>query len=199
MATFKLPPAPVPLGVENWKQRLVFNTVNIRDFFFSCGVNPDHTQYNYFIQLSALDNEAFFNPNSSFGRAFLKLPFNTRFAYIIDNLCENTLFLMTHTQPRISPILKPKPKPKQKHIPTPIVLSFIPPLYILKIPPPSEHFPPHYYFSPLSPSHHHLNPFLLSFEPVREGIGWRLSTGQAVQVKYSTRLLDMSVVLLAST
>ena len=158
------------LGMEKWARRYVVKMHNLWDLFLACGgvTGPGYQNVLNFTQTSI--HEVLFNPHSSFGRSFLKLPICTRTNFIASSLAQNSLFLLRVIQPRAWPLLKSKKKKIPTSTPPPI--KFFPPLYL---PPPIPL--PQQFSSPISlsihntPSYHLLNFVRLSFFPPRQGIG----------------------------
>jgi hypothetical protein len=129
-----------PLGVVKCAGKYEVHCHSFLDFLIKCGIPQDTPEFPLiYNQLFSSDGVFYFNPYSSFGRAVLKLPPESRLRLI--NACWNqgTLFLWSFTQRRIKPLLKPK---KRAHtvIPTPVI-NFIPPLYL----PPPVPIPQHFY------------------------------------------------------
>ena len=162
----------VSLGFEKWNRRRVVNSADLFKFYCSCNIASDHPFYLRLQSIALFPYECLFNPSSPFGRAILKLPFPTFISLLTEWFCYDAIFHVVVHQRRILPLLRPKRKPLLKPpSPTPVILSFIPPLYLNTPTPSSPYFPPTQLFQLQLLFIHLLNFVRLSYVPPREGIG----------------------------
>ena len=129
-----------PLGMEKWNRRFVITMRDIWEFFLAFGAmdtGPNFQQYAEAAQTYFC--EYLFNPNSSFGRAILKLHVYTRASLLLKALGSGVIFKVSVTQRRIKPLLRRR-KRKPSSSPS-LPPTFHPPLYLTPVLPPLLSFP----------------------------------------------------------
>ena len=166
-----VPEAQVALRCKLRNRRWVITPASLFEFFHSCNFPTAHPFYTWLQANASYPCALYFNPESSFGRAILKLPFHIRYKILLSWLFKSCLFFNARHYERVFlTLLRKKHRTKKPHLPVVVILPFFPPLNLR--PPPSSalHFPSPYFLITIL-SIPNLNYVRSSYQSPREGIG----------------------------